>query len=335
MNIDCDIPKRVSHLHALCQQKHPNAAQLRARDAFAALSAVPEITVQRIINPNAANDCPVDGRYHAINGQHVIEIYRRNDARDRFTAMHEFGHYLISYDEEWHYDIRPRLGKNARRTEESIVNIFAAESLIPHELVLAHLGTHVSASGVRNLYLETQASVSACLTRALSLPGERCIMLTDINGVTYFTDSTGEPFAPGRNVPQPAVARAISTAWDAPNRSATLTGAEGIVYRSGKTNPYVTFDVALINDLAIVIATPTPYDTRLRSGYETVAHSCNNCGEDFAPDHANAHCEKCREPKCPRCRKCACAAPPPICPQCFTTLSVADVAAGREQHEDC
>ena len=330
-----DIRACARRLHRLCEDRYPQAARLRAEDAFAALNAVPDLTVQHRSAGAGDRSCPVDGRYWTDGGEHFIEIYPRNDARDRFTAMHEFGHLLITYDEVWQYDVRPTLGKRHRYFEESIVNAFAAESLIPDGHVQQHLGAAVTARGLRDLYLTTQASAHACAVRSLSLPGDRCVMLTDENGTTLFTDSTGEPYAPGKGVPQPAIARAIENAQLDDDGQATLTGAEGIVYRSGKANPRVRFDVALSGGLVIVVATPTGFDSRIASDDEEVLLTCGTCDDEFPPGRAAGLCDTCREPKCPRCRACACSSQPAVCQRCFITLPVADMLAGRDRHDDC
>lgn len=336
MALGVDVAKCVRRLHALCEERYPEAAGLRHIDAFAALEAVPSLTVD--LRSGLGNSgCPVDGRFSQNGTEYSIEIrLSRTDARNRFTAMHEFGHLLIAQDEAWQYGPRIALGGQARNVEESVVNAFASESLIPDSEVERHIGRNATAEHVRDLYEASQASASACLVRTLSRPGSRCVMLTDVNGTTYFSDSTGEPYAPGRGVPQPAVARAIEQALE--NQGlATLVGGEGLAYRSGKTNPHVQLDVAVARSgrMVFVIATPTPFDSRVTACAESMALACGNCYEEFPPHMSPGLCGKCREQTCPRCRSCACTMEPAACDLCFTTLSVADVQAGRQRHEEC
>lgn len=336
MSSTVDVAECVRRLHVLCQERYPEASALRHIDAFAALAAVVDLTVD--LRPgHTKSGCPVDGRFSQSGSEYSIEIrLSGSDARDRFTAMHEFGHLLITQDEVWQYGPRIALGDQARNVEESVVNAFASESLIPDSEVNRHVGQVVTAEQVRSLYEATQASASACLVRTLGSPGNRCVMLTDVNGTTYFSDSTGEPYAPGRGVPQPAVARAIEQALKN-GGLATLAGGEGLAYRSGKTNPHVRLDVAVADSgrMVFVIATPSRFDSRVAAGGDMLLLTCGVCGEEFAPNLSPGLCAKCREHACPRCRSCGCSTEPAPCELCFTTLAIADVQAGRQCHEEC
>lgn len=327
------IPAVAARLSASLRSKYPDAAARIETDPFGALDDVPDVTIERRTG-RVRGACPVDGSYNA-GPPTIITIYETGTPeRDNFTCLHELGHHLLANDEGWQYEDKPALGDRARYIEETIVNAFAAHELIPDNLLHTHVGPHVTAASVLELYLASNASASASLMRSLDIPGNRLVMLTDLAGTTWFSDSTGEPFSPGTNVPQPGVAAAIDHARNG-NGTHRAVGGHGIAYRSGKTNPWVEIDVAVHDGMAFVVAHPTPRDSRA-PGASDWTLTCANCGHEFAPAESSGFCTGCREHKCPQCRACECTdTQPPICTRCFVALSVSEANDGLEEHRDC
>lgn len=328
-----DVPGVVDRLSRVFQARYPTAASLAATDPAGALEHVDDVVVEW--KPGRSGGaCPVDGAYVPGPPASITIHSTGNVGRDNFTYLHELGHHILANDEEWQYRTRPELGNRARHTEETVVNSFAARELIPEELFAAHVPSAVTAGRVRGLYLASSASASACLMRALDAPGHRLVMLTDLQGTTWFSESTGEPFSPGPNVPQPGVADAIRQADDA-DGIGRVAGGHGITYRSGRTNPWVEIDVAVHESMAFVVAHPVTRDSRTPGG-GTWNLTCGECGHTYAPDDSAGFCQECREHRCSQCRACACDTKPAVvCTRCFIALSVAEAASGRQQHDDC
>ncbi len=326
-----NVSDAAARLGPLLEARYPGAAALACQAPAQALEALGEVAV-RWLNGRSRSACPVDGTY--TDDPPTITIYRsRTVERDNFTCLHELGHHLLTLDEQWQFTEKPRLGERARYVEETVVNVFAARTIIPTNLLNRYLALPVRAAQIRDLYYATPASATACLVRSMDIEGQRLVMLTDLGGSVWFADSTGEPYNPGKNVPQPAVARAIDRALTG-DGTYRLVGDEGIVYRSGKANPWVEIDVAVDETMAFVVVHAVTRDSRAPGGSEWQA-SCGQCGYDFAPDEASGQCAECREPKCPECGQCACEPELVICSQCFVALSTVEAAAGRTTHQEC
>ncbi len=199
---------------------------MAAQEPIVALGMVRDLEVYWTAQP-PRGACELGGVYDGDREPAVITVRRyRNEKRNFFTCMHELGHHLFARDEAWQYEVLPKLGVHARRTEEKIVNDFAACLLIPDDEVERHLGPGVSARGIISMVEQTQASVTACCIRALQCPGERLIILSDEAGGIWWADSNGSPFSPGKKVHQPALLRAIERAAQ-DGGEYTLVGGDG------------------------------------------------------------------------------------------------------------
>lgn len=326
-----EVPAVATRLIDALQTNWPLAARLASDSPRAAVEAVDGLTLT-IRSGSAKTACPVDGMYH--DSPPTITVFDTgNAARNAFTCLHELGHHLIAYDTQWQYHDAPALAADARRREEDVVNAFASRLLIPDSLLHRHVFAPVRASQVVDLHLDSAASASACLVRALDIEGHRLVMLTDHAGVPWFTATTGEPYAPGRGSTQPGVARAIEQAM-ANGGTFRAVGGVGIAYKSGKTNPWVEIDVAVLEGLVFVVATPTLRDSRAFDA-ATWDITCPRCSHDYTPDDSAGTCGTCRGQKCPECGGCDCEEQVAICDRCSLTLPVAEARSGRTVCLEC
>lgn len=322
------------HLRDELDDRYPGVRQVAAQDPLAALDMVPDVEVRWTTQP-PKGACELGGVYDGDREPALITARRYdNEKRNYFTCLHELGHHLFAQDETWQYDVLPVLGTQARRTEDKIVNDFAASLLIPDDEVEQQLGPGVSARGVISLVQQTQASATSCCVRALHRPGERLIILADQAGGIWWADSNGSPFNPGKKVHQPALLRAIERAA-VDGGEHTLVGGDGIRYSTGNANTDVSINVVFHDGLAIAVVTSTRPQSRgwVDAQWE---ETCEACGAEFQINNSLGHCAKCDTWRCPDCRGCECAARKPIyCRRCFMQMSVAEAAGGRTQHEEC
>lgn len=327
------VSQASSHLREVLSASYPEVAALASTDPQGALALVPGVVVRWTYDrPKGA--CDLGGVYDGDSKPPTITLRRfGNERRNNFTAMHEVGHHLLYGDEDWQYRVLPTLGDKARMVEEKIVNDFAATLLVPDAVVQEHLGAGVTAAGLCQMVALTEASATTCCISALNLPGERLVMLADVEGRIWYSDSNGMPYNPGKRITQPSLATAAERALE--DGQHTLVGGEGIRYSTGWADTDVRIDVALHEGLVIAVATSTRPDSRTRLSSDW-REECAACGEYFAADTSSGHCATCGDWKCPECRGCECSnSQAVVCSRCFLALSVVEVGKGLTVHEDC
>lgn len=316
-------------------ERHPEAASHAAINPNAALASIPDLHVV-VDNATRNPTCPIDGTYDPAT---ATIRYRQtgNPARDHFTLLHELGHHLLAIDDDWNYDVAPLLAEAnlARHVEERLVNAFASLLLIPDDRANAAFASGVTATAARDLYQHTSASATACLARCLLEPGSRLVMLANGHGNVWYAQSNGEPYAPGTDVEQPAIAHGALRASQG-DGAARFTGHEGVRYRSGKSNPHVNWDICLDGTLVFAVVEPTRLDSRTdnRAPAEWTLTCLSGCGATFTHEESPARCPTCREARCPRCRGCECQREV-ICDRCTLALPTARARTGATRCEDC
>lgn len=327
------VSQASSHLREVLSASYPEVAALASIDPQGALALVPGVVVRWTYDrPKGA--CDLGGVYDGDSEPPTITLRRfGNERRNNFTALHEVGHHLLYGDEDWQYRVLPTLGDKARMVEEKIVNDFAATLLVPASVVQQHLGVGVTADGLRQMVALTEASATTCCISALNLPGERLVMLADVEGRIWYSDSNGMPYNPGKRVTQPSLATAAERALG--DGEYTLVGGEGIRYSKGWADTDVRIDVALHGGLVIAVVTSTRPDSRSRLSADW-REECAACGEQFTSDTSPGQCSTCGDWRCPECRGCECTnAQTVVCTRCWVALSVAEAGKGLTAHDDC
>jgi len=321
------------HLRQLLESRGAGLMAAAQEDALSAVARLDDVVVVWEHSPRSG--CPVDGQYCGdTTPARIILRPSVSDRRDNFTVLHEIAHHLLYNDEAWALDVRPTLGPLQWQVEERIANAFAASVLFPAEQVERLLGSEPTSAGVAALFEESSASATACLSRVLDMPGERMVMLTDLDGRPWYTSTNGEPFAPGR-VRQPAVAAAAERALSG-HGTATTVGGEGIQYASGKAFTSVQLDVAVSGGLVFVIATVDErQDPRFRTTSETWWHTGAQCLHSFDAAESPGFCDRCRSPRCPQCGLCDCESNDVLCSRCFLVLPTGRARSGVEICENC
>jgi hypothetical protein len=322
----------VRHLIGAFADANPDAFALAAHNPLRALTVIPGLAV--IADPTARTaTCPIDGTYEAKTA--TIRYRAFYNARDHFTLLHELAHHLLAQDERWCFEVQPALGVEGAAVEELLCSTFASRILIPDDAAQTAFTRGVTAQAIRDLAATCNASATACLVRALEEPGHRLVMLTDRAGNIWFVQGSGEPFAPSRRTPQPAIVDLLARAEDHPEQHASREGGVGIVYGTGNTNPHVAVNVAIDGGFVFAVIEPTGQDARLDSRTAEWHLTClNGCGHMFAPNESPRTCTTCREPVCPRCHGCECRQDI-LCERCFITLPSQRAKDGNTLCEEC
>lgn len=280
--------------------------------------------------------CGVSGYYRP--NPPTINVRRANSVeRDNFTVLHELGHHLQQSDPAWAFEVLSALDDHARdRLEEAVSDALATNILLPDSVLEAHFGDdELRASAIADLHASTVASRRACCMAAFTWTADKAlIFLTDLEGKVEFCLSTHESLYP---VPwggvQPDVARMIR------NTASTIPGAagnaqEGLTYSTGNRRDDIRLDLAFDHQSrwVFVVARPTTRFGDQQWSKKTRECSNNSCGTIFDVDATTQSCPKCHDYKCPECSECSCESDLPFCSECWTQLSTADFATGRDRH---
>jgi Zn-dependent peptidase ImmA (M78 family) len=270
--------------------------------------------------------CGVDGS-HLPGSNKIVVATSASIPRRHFTALHETGHYLIHHDDDIADVID--MAERGPELEEAVCNQFAADVLIPPELV----DELVPAAGpcaehVMALHKKTQASRSACCAAvARKLQGAGYVLVAESDGTVFFAAPTAKQYVIAPRTPQ------------APGGLLARAGATGrardpdrVVYASGVTSPWFHLDAVRDHDgwvFAVLTNSGSPPWGGLGIlpddgpiARETV--ECPHCEEQF--DAWRAPCKQCGDYRCPKCRKCLCdVAETVVCTECWLTKNPATV----------
>ena len=330
------IHQAAQHLQQRLHDECPKVLDLVAEDAFEDVAAALGVSVDWNMPTGPGGGCEVAGKYDTSTRPPTIRVaLSGNTARDRFTFLHEVGHHLLLTDEHWQFDIRRTLPKRlARRVSERVADTLAGLVLIPNQ-TLHDYCPNDSPGNLVNLLLNTSASLTACSTRFLDLPGERLILVQDMTGAMLISKGTGDPKAPAKSMTQPMLEEASDALQDAPGNLYRKTGGNGIAYANGSVNTDIRMDAVRYGDLTIAVIHSVPPARHVNPAWHRDLPHCATCTAEFQPDDSPGQCATCRTLKCPDCLTCACQTELAICPNCYTTLSISETRAGCTSHEEC
>ncbi|MGK5738908.1 ImmA/IrrE family metallo-endopeptidase [Micromonospora sp. URMC 103] len=319
----------------------PGAADRLRRDALAELSSWDDIVVRLDTDPEVTQDpdaprCSVAGAYLAGAGTAVLAIARSaSRGRRAFTGLHELGHHLQRTQPSL-MELLVEQPDGGLALEDAACDAFAAQVLLPERLVDAHIGPQgPSGQNVFDLWAAASASRAAVCVRAsqrLTSPGH--VILLEAAGTVSFSASHGLP--PLRRGSDQSSTAIIRDALARP--SGRATGRTRLRYRDGILGDQLHAQVVPMDGFLVAVAVVDgaawesfslssrevgPTGTWWTCGYA-------ECGHEF-PSFMT-RCERCREPTCPACERCACA--PRVkerrCAGCFLSLP-AHVFIGAEE----
>jgi Zn-dependent peptidase ImmA (M78 family) len=297
------------------------------RDPVDVLRTWPEVIYREVPAADTGSRCSVAGAYYGTEDPPLLTVAdAASPGRRAFTALHELGHHLQQSD----FDLDEALhahGSNAAAFEDAACDAFAADVLLPEELVDQHLpvGTP-TADDIVALNRASSASRAAVCVRAaerLAVPGQ--VVLLDGAGIVQFAAAHLMP-RPLRDSDQHrahVVAQALSTT------SRRAHGLMRLRYRDGIEGDELYAQAAPVDGFLVVVAVTEhpPWERGFtlpiaQTGPRASARICVHpeCGHEFTS--FDRPCVRCGAPACPACGRCACA---PVvkekpCPGCFQIL---------------
>lgn len=308
-----------------------------ASDPFGTLQKRSDISVN--LEKSLGTTCHVDARYDDRADPPVIHVRESiSKGRNNFSILHELAHHAQATSDAWStliYTIQD--ARRRSQLKETVANCVASTLLLSDELVDECIGGRqgVTASGIRKMYLQSSASMTACLVRSLDVPGDRIVLLGTPEGGVYFSADTGTGFrSPSKKQPQPALRDAYDKAVLSLTESARIHGGVGIEYATAPSNTNVVIDVAVCDGSLLAVVTP---GTDIRHSYaDREEYVGSICGHHFGAANVTSTCRDCGELKCPECRLCGCDSKKPrMCSDCGLALYPVDIQAGRPTHDEC
>jgi Zn-dependent peptidase ImmA (M78 family) len=203
------------------------------RDPVEVLRTWPEVVYREVPAADTGNRCSVAGAYYGTEDPPLLTVAQATSpGRRAFTALHELGHHLQQSDVELAEAVDSH-GDNAEPFEDAACDAFAADVLLPEELVTHHLpdGTP-TADHIVALHRSSVASRAAVCVRAaqrLAAPGH--VLLLDSDGAVQFAASHLMP-RPTRGSNQSA-APVVAQALTDPAGRGRARGRTRLRYRDG------------------------------------------------------------------------------------------------------
>jgi hypothetical protein len=332
-----DVRRQAEAIASCIEELHPGALARLGCDALKEISSWPEIQVEWVPDTNVGEGCSVAGSYNTdVNPPSLCIAMSASAGRRQFTALHELGHHV----QQNNFELAAVFVMSADPTglEEGACNLFAANTLLPKDVVNRYIGTRgPTAADVVELFTGSQASRAACCARAaerLTSPG--AVILLSYDGVVSFAQLARGFVPPARGSDQSATPL-ISAALRNKGRARTDTY---VVYRTGRRSDTMYGDCADAEGwLVVVLAADRvpwlPFSVpRVRTG-STGARwwTCETCGELFA---VVGRCPVCGQPKCPQAGHCSCSGAREMrCCSCFMVKHASQFEAAGAVCREC
>lgn len=286
--------------------------------------------------PSSHPSCSVDGFYHPNPPR--ISVARSIKTREAFSLLHEFAHDRQRHSFEVMEACQPLEATRRRALEEDICDAFAAEILLPPELVDAALdGGEVTAEALRYLGQQNQASRAACCVRlAQHLEGDGYVVLADHDGSLRFCAAAGDAYPVARTAAQPRQSALTRAAG-----SGRAQETDRLTHRSGGQTPTMYVEACADEDYVYAVyqarkpswaVVPIPQHQRRARRPEVI---CVHCGTEFTA--FEEPCERCETHVCVDCGRCGCQATPPvrICEGCWLQKPALEFSTDEPYCDEC
>lgn len=291
------------------------------------LRAWPDVVYREVPAADTGDRCSVAGAYYGTEDPPLLTVAEATSpGRRAFTALHELGHHLQQSDFDLDDTVHTQ-GRNAAEFEDAACDAFAADVLLPEELVTHHMSDGTpTADDIVALRRASSASRAAVCVRAaqrLAVPGH--IVLLNGAGIVQFAAVHLMPrLARGSDQsPTQVVGQALSTT------GGRARGRIRLRYRDGIEGDELYAQAAPMDGLLVVVAVTdhAPWESGFtlpiaQTGPRASSRICVHaeCGDEF--QSFDPPCTRCGTPTCPACGRCACA--PAVkekpCPGCFQVL---------------
>jgi hypothetical protein len=300
-----------------------------AANPSGAIAATGKVVVVPVDPAQLSNNCSIAAMYDpSSTPPRLLVSQDTSSGRRAFSTLHEFGHHLCStvptvLDAFW------TMPDGGNSIEETLVDAFAAQVLIPDAARSAAFASGVTAEAVAELYRSVPASREAtCVAAALELRTPGYVMLIGPEGRAQFTARSGDIYAIRRDTPQDA------TRLEMLMRVGHSRGVDRPRFASGTHGQEMHFDAVRVGGYSFVVwVTDTPaweaMPVRLDAGPKGIEGYCDSCDWEFTSWRQG--CTSCGEPYCPHCGRCSCeprghisaAAKEKVCDACFQLLPLA------------
>lgn len=258
--------------------------------------AVERLGFHVVFRDDAGGDCDIDGSYHHATGQ-IVCAEAASPGRRRFTILHELAHGLGRTDDEfanWLFQFKGA----GRLEEERVANAFAAEILLPAELV----DTYIPAEGpmafdVLQLAKASTASREAVCVRAASRLRAPGLVTLSQGQVVQFASTRGVPFGIRRGSDQGPT----SFFARAPRIDHHRETGVRISFPSGNSSETLIADAYTADDgytFAVLMEHSAPWQdlTPIADGPDGQEVDCDQCDRIRI---SFRRCPECGDPVCP------------------------------------
>ena len=332
------VDAQAGRIRAALELTRPGMAAQLAHDTVEQLDAWQDIALRSVPAAQTDAGCSVAGAYFASLVPPVLAIAEATSpGRRAFTALHELGHHL-QQTELTLMDALLDQPDGGHSLEDASCDAFAAEILLPSELVGSHLAGGVTAPGVAALWDASSASrAAACVRAAQQLHAPGHVVLLDGAGVVQFAAAHGLP--PVRRGSSQADIPVVIEGLRIQTRRAH--GRTQLTYRDGIKGVEHYAETADIGGfLVLVMVTDhAPWESTFSlpsrdEGPQGRWWTCEQCGHEFST-YARP-CSRCGAPTCPECRRCNCSrVKERQCTRCNTVYPLLMFQGDSERCVDC
>jgi hypothetical protein len=301
-------------------------------DPFGALMHDPAIAVA-IEDDLVDTGCGGGGYYRP--SPPTIHLHPATSRRDNFTLLHELGHHLQQWHDQWGYVLIDMAASDRRTIEEAVCDQFAAHVLLPVGEADRRATSLHPADVMAGLFARSKASRSATLQRVRKmLPAESrwILAVADLDGVVITSATTYGDAPPPKDFAQEGFR---SVAAEALQSAVRREFHEGIEYRTGMVLDDMRVEAALDFEERYVFVALRPTTANGTGTATFPVQECSNpaCDSTFASRDSVGRCATCQGFKCPHCHRCGCAVfqRPAMCATCFMPYTPAEMASGNHE----
>ena len=337
-----DVRAQAQAMTASLDRVLPGRREELTRDPVAVLRTWPEIVYREVPAAETGGRCSVAGAYYGTEDPPLMLVAQATSrGRRAFTALHELGHHLQQSDFDLD-DTADAHGEARAVFEDAACDAFAAEVLLPEDLVAQHLpdGTPTGDDIVALRHASSASRAAVCVRAAQRLRAPGLIVLLDRGGVVQFAAAHQLP-RPARDSDQhhaEVVSRALST------MNGRARGRVRFRYRDRIEGDELFAQAVPIDGFLVVVAVTErpPWEEGFtlpitQSGPQPSSWVCAQpeCGSDYTS--YEPACARCGTPPCPECGRCACrpAVKEKTCQGCYQVLPARYFAPDSDRCRDC
>jgi len=265
----------------------------------------------------------------------TIHLHPATYRRDNFTLLHELGHHLQQWHDQWGFALIDMADRERRDIEEKVCDQFAAQVLMPVNDTDRHATSLHPADVMAGLFARWEASRSAVLQRVREMlpPGARWLLaVSDIDGMVITSATTYDDPQPPKGLAQEGFRRVAAEVMES---SVRREFHEGIEYKTGSVLDGMRVEAALDHEERYVFLALRPTTANGAGTWTFPSQECSNpvCEKSFQAKSSSGRCETCQDFKCPHCHRCGCTAPasPEKCGTCFLPYTPAEMASGKHE----